>query len=214
MIATQKDCKRKRYSPRWNDRFLQLLPAIQDQAEFAFRRVPSDAREELVQETVATAYGLFVTLCHRGRAALAYPTPLTKFAVRHVREGRRIGSRCNSRDILSPHASGAKRIKIERLVRFDQRKDEWREVLLEDRTAGPDKIAATRIDFAAWLKTLSRRDRKIAGRLAIGESTGTVARAFRISSARISQLRCEFFENWHRFVGEMTDAVRPSVATA
>jgi hypothetical protein len=214
MIATQKDCRRKRFSSRWNDRFLELLPAIEDQAEFAFRRVSGDAREEMVAETVASAYAMFLSLCRRGKASQAFATPLCKYAIRHAREGRRIGSRFNSQDVTSPCTCAAKRITIERLDRFNPRRGEWREVLLEDRTAGPAEVASTRIDFAAWLKTLSRRNRQIAERLAIGESTGTVARAFRISSARISQLRYEFFENWHRFVGEIADAARPSVATA
>ena len=67
-----------------------------EQAEYAFRRVPVDAREELILEVVAAAYVLFVSLCRRGKTALVYPTPLAKFAIRHVREGRRIGSRCKS----------------------------------------------------------------------------------------------------------------------
>jgi DNA-binding CsgD family transcriptional regulator len=214
MIATQKDCRRKRYSPRWNDRFLELLPAIQDQAEFAFRRVPSDAREELVQETVATAYGMFMKLCRRGKTALVYPTPLCKYAVRHVRAGRRIGSPANSLDITSPCTCTVKRITIERLDRFDPRTGDWREAVVEDHTAGPAEIAATRLDFSGWLTTLSARDRELAETLAIGETTGRVARTFRISAARVSQLRRELCANWHRFVGELADATLPSVATA
>ena len=33
-----------------------------------------------------------------------------------------------------------------------------------------------------------------------------MARMFRISSARVSQLRRELCANWHRFVGELADA--------
>jgi hypothetical protein len=214
MIATVRNPRRKACSRRWNDRFLQLLPAIREQAEYAFRRVPVDAQEELVQETIATAYGLFVSLCRRGRSALVYATPLAKYAIRHVREGRRIGSRCNSLDITSPCACAAKRTTIERLDRFNPRRGEWREVLVEDRTAGPAEIAMTRLDFASWLSTLSKRDRQLAEKLVLGETTGRVARTFRISAARVSQLRRELCANWHSFVGELTDAALPSMATA
>jgi hypothetical protein len=214
MIATASNPRRKTRTSRWNDKFLELLPAIREQAEYAFRRVSVDVREDLILEVVAAAYVLFVSLCRRGKSALAYPTPLAKFAIRHVREGRRIGSRCNSLDITSPCSCAAKRTTIERLDRFNPRRGEWREVLVEDRTAGPAEIVMTRLDFASWLSTLSHRDRQLAEKLVLGETTGRVARTFRISAARVSQLRRELCANWHRFVGELTDAGAPSLATA
>jgi hypothetical protein len=213
MIATASKPRRKACSPRWNDRFLRLLPASQEQAEFAFRGVSVEAREELTQEVTAAAYVLFASLCRRGKADLVYPTPLAKFAVRHVREGRRIGSRCNSREITSPRACEAKGIVIERIDRFDRRRGEWREVLVEDRTAGPAEIAMTRLDFANWLSTLSNRDRQLAEKLALGETTGCVARMFRISVARVSQLRRDLCRKWQKFIGEPADASRPRLAT-
>jgi hypothetical protein len=192
-----------------NEKFLSLLPEIQKQAGFAFRRVPHEAREELVEETIATAYDLFTRLCLRGKRALACPTPLTKFAVRHVREGRRIGSRCNSRDVMSPRSQASNGIVIERLDQFNPRRGEWREVLVEDHTAGPAETAVARIDWAAWLGSLSRRQRMIACTLASGETTGVAARKFRISAARISQLRAWFRDNWNQFHGE-TLKMRPT----
>ena len=65
MIATARNPRRKACTRRWNDRFLELLPAIQEQAEYAFRRVPIDAREDLILEVVAAAYVLFVSLCRQ-----------------------------------------------------------------------------------------------------------------------------------------------------
>ena len=67
MKATARNPRRKTCSSRWNDKFLQLLPAIREQAEYAFRRVPVDTREDLILEVVAAAYVLFVSLCRRGR---------------------------------------------------------------------------------------------------------------------------------------------------
>ena len=57
---------------------------IQQQVEFGFRKAPAKDREELVQKTLAQAFGLYVKLCHRGRNNLAFATPLAKFAVRRV----------------------------------------------------------------------------------------------------------------------------------
>jgi hypothetical protein len=212
MIALAERQKAKAASVRQNDLFISMLPQIVDQAEYAFRQVPAGVREELVQETIAQAYAMFVRLCHRGKTSLAYATPLAKFAIRHVRAGRRMGSSCNSQDVMSPCAGAAKGFVIRRLDRFDRRNCAWREALVEDHTAGPAEIAATRLDFSGWLSTLSTRDRKLAETLAMGETTGGVARMFRISSARVSQLRRELCANWHRFVGELADAGVPSVA--
>jgi len=214
MIATVSKSKRKTASRRRNDKFLELLPTIQLQSEYAFRRLPVEAREELIQEVVAQAYSLFVRLCQRRKPALVFPTPLAQFAIKKVRAGRRIGSRDNIRDLMSPRAGVAKEFTIARLDRFNRRSGEWREALVEDRTAGPAQIAMTRIDFDSWLSTLSNRERQLAEKLAFGETTGCVARTFRISAGRVSQLRRQLCENWYRFVGEPSDDEVVSVAVA
>src|SRR5580704_14299041 len=58
MIAIAGNPIRKACACRRNDKFLTMLPAIREQAQFAFRNVPVEAREEQVQEVVATAYGM------------------------------------------------------------------------------------------------------------------------------------------------------------
>jgi hypothetical protein len=88
MLATARNPRRKACSRRRNNKFLQLLPAIRKQAEYAFRRLPAEAREELIQETIAQAFALFVRLWQKGKLALVCPTPLAKFAIRKVRAGR------------------------------------------------------------------------------------------------------------------------------
>ena len=96
MIAIARSPKRKPASRRRNDKFLSMLPEIRKQANFAFRRVPAEAREELIQEVVSQAYSLFVNLCRRGKLALVFPTPLAQFAIRKVRAGRRLGDRAGT----------------------------------------------------------------------------------------------------------------------
>ncbi len=92
---------------------------------------------------------------------------------------------------------------MQRLDHFDRQQDGWLEVLIEDRRAGPAETAASRIDFPAWLKTLSNRNRRIAWKLALGGAAGHVARRFGISDARISQLRRELERSWRAFHGEL-----------
>lgn len=133
---------------------------------------------------------------------MAYATPLAQYAIRQVRDGRRVGSSLNIKDVSSQYAQHRKGIVMESLDRFDTEANEWQEVLVEDRTSGPDQIAATRIDFAAWLKSLPRMKRQIAKTLATGETTKKAARKHRVSPGRISQVRKELLEAWESFIGE------------
>ena len=85
MITIAKARKCRTSSQRRNDKFVSILPTIREQASYAFRRVPVEAREELVQEVVAQAYGLFVRLAKSGQQRVVYPTPLAQFAIKKVR---------------------------------------------------------------------------------------------------------------------------------
>ena len=74
--------------------------------------------------------------------------------------------------------------------------------MVEDhQTPVPDQVAF-RIDFPAWLASLSRRDRRLAQELALGHSTRHVANRFHLSDGRVSQKRREFYEYWQAFHGE------------
>ena len=179
--------------------FLKMLPKIRRQAWIAFRGRDVESRHELTQEVIANAYCAFVRLVRRGKQAVAFPTPLAQFAIRQVLAGRRVGSQLNKHDLLSPYARKIQGFKVERLDQQDPRTVDINEALVEDRQAGPAEIAAARIDVAAWLKSLSARNRRIARALALGNTTNAVARQFGISPARISQLRNWFQGQWEKF---------------
>ena len=123
--------------------------------------------------------------------------------------GRRTGGHLNIRDVLSEHCQQHKGLLVERLDLYDQEEECWREALVEDRRAGPAEIAATRLDFAAWLRLLPGKLRRIAKVLASGETTGAAAKKFRVSAGRISQIRQELYQSWRQFMGE---APRPAMA--
>ena len=184
------------------ERFLALLPMIDEQARFAFRHEQSERRQELVAEVAANAFVAFVRLLERGLEAIIYPTPLAQYAIKQVRDGRRVGCKLNVRDISSEYAQQAKHFTVERLDRYDAEEDEWREVLLEDRKAGPADTAAARIDIADWFDSLPKKKRRIAATLATGETTKRAARKFRVSPGRISQTRRELQKTWQDFQGE------------
>ena len=189
--------------PSWHAGFMALLPAIHAYVRRAFRHLPPEAREDAVQEGIGSALVAYVRLVERGKTELAYATPLAVYGVSRVRVGRRIGSPWSSCDVLSPHAQRKKKFTVERLDRCAKHAPNWEEVLVEDKRSTPADIAASRIDFAAWLRTLSVRDRKLAQVLATGETTNAAAQRFHVSPARISQVRRELQDAWQSFQGEM-----------
>ncbi len=138
----------------------------------------------------------------RGPEDAIYPTPLVQYAIKQVRDGRKVGSKLNVNDVSSEYAQRSKGFMLESLVRYNQRKEEWKEVLVEDRHAGPAETAASRIDFSEWLRSLPRRSRRIAETLATGETTKKVVKRFCVSAGRISQLRRELKDAWEAFQEE------------
>jgi hypothetical protein len=183
-------------------KFLALLPVIQEQARFAFRTEEPERRQELIAEVIANCWVAFVRLIERGLLEVVYPTLLTQYAIKQVRDGRRVGGKLNVRDVSSEYAQHAKRLTVERLDRYDAEEGEWREILLEDRKAGPADTAAARIDIADWFASLPKKKRRIAATLATGETTKRTACKFRVSPGRISQTRRELHTAWQDFQGE------------
>ncbi len=205
MITIVKQLHQVRRAPE-HERFLEMLPRIRRLAHRAFHRFRPELRDELVQEVEASAFCTFVALVHRGKADVAYATPLANYAIRQVIAGRQVGTKSNRRDVLSPTAHADYGIVVERLDMFDEEQGEWRAALVEDRRATPADIAAARIDVATWLRSLTQRNRRIAKALARGETTSDVAQQFELSSARISQIRDELKTSWESFQG-----IRPAV---
>ena len=182
--------------------FLTLLPQIREQARFAFRTEQPERRQELTDEVIANCWAAFVRLVERGLIDVVYPTPLAQYAIKQVRDGRRVGARLNVRDISSDYAQRSKRFTVERLDRYDELNGEWREVLIEDRKAGPAETAAARVDISDWFDSLPRHKRRIAQTLAAGASTKRTAKKFGVTPGRISQMRREFQAAWAEFQRE------------
>jgi hypothetical protein len=193
--------------PAWHVDFETMIPIIETHAEIAFRHLQAEAREEAVQETVCNACQTYARLVELGKTDVAYPSVLARFGVRQTKEGRKVGGNLNCHDVLSDYCQQKKHILIERL---DHRtsKEVWAEILVEDKHAGPADTAIVRIDFSEWLQLLPRQLRRIAIFLAKGETTSAAAKRFRISPGRISQIRRQLFEAWHRLQGDM-----PALAT-
>jgi hypothetical protein len=194
--------------PTWHAVFLRLVPRIRQHAQIRFRHVNPADREDAVQEVIARSLIQFLRLLELGKEHLIYAGPLARYAVAQVRGGRRVGGKLNIRDVSSQYCRARKGVSLDSLDRFDEASGQWREVLVEDRRATPADIAASRIDVFDWFQTLPGRSRRLAERLAIGESTSGAAKMFGISRSRVSQLRREMHCAWNAFQGESSSALR------
>ena len=205
MIAPLKRPRSQASVSAWHAGFLAMLPTIYSYARGAFTHLNPEARQDMIQEVIANALVAYVRLYQQGRVALAYPTVLAKYGISQVRDGRRVGAKLNIKDPLSRYCQKRKGVVVERLDKFDDEENAWQEAVVQDtRTAPVPDIVSFRVDFADWLASLCRRDRRIAESLAIGNRTSDVAERFELSEGRISQLRREMASSWKSFTGEAT----------
>ena len=107
---------------------------------------------------------------------------------------------------MSPPAQIRHNFQIGSYNTIDHETGEWIWSAIEGRRTSIPDLAAFRIDFAHWLKTLTRRNRRIVNLLASGERTSAVAEKFGLTRGRVSQLRRKFQRWWRAFQGEPADA--------
>ncbi len=186
--------------------FLAILPTVQRHALFAFRRLRDPHRfDDCVQETLAICWLWTCRLWAQGKDARAFPTALAGFATRHVRSGRTfVGKTCYRNDALSPLAQAIHGFLAQSLPAGETPPGSpWQVALADNVHSPPDEQAAFRIDFPAFLRTLSDRDRRLADDMMQGDTTLELSGRYSLSPGRISQLRRELKDDWDAFTGEL-----------
>ncbi|HEX5270197.1 MAG TPA: hypothetical protein VFW33_06920 [Gemmataceae bacterium] len=205
--------------------FMCILPRIELHAQIYFRGVRCPARQaDAVQETLALAWRWFVRLVDRGKDPLAFPVVLAAYAARAVRCGRRLCGQEKGKDALSSLAQQRHGFAVEVLThsmastheeRCGHVHGQWQQDALEERlrdntqTPVPEQVCF-RLDFPAWLRSLTARERRLVREMANNERTLDLSKLFDLSPARISQLRRELHNDWRRFLG---DAAEPRRST-
>jgi hypothetical protein len=180
--------------------FLCMLPDIERYARHVFRRCREWDRDELVAETTARVWLSFVRLAARGRDPKKVFRPLLRFSVLAVKDGRRVGGRKNARELCHRARRDGRRVcSLE--DRDDRSGSQWKAIIAEAKAFSPADTAAARLDIEAWLRSETVRKRAVANALAMGERPSAIAARFRVSCARISQLRTELRKSWERFQG-------------
>ena len=202
-------------SPHLHTAFLSILSRIETHARVSCRglRCPH-SREEFRAEVVALCWQWFVRLVEKGKDPLTFPTTLATYAARAVRSGRRLTGQERSKDALSPLAQRRHGFRVGPLPTSTRRPfeevragfsrqapDAFEERLKDNAVTPPPDAAAFRIDFPAWLRSRTDRDRRLIEGLMRDERTLDLARKHRVSPSRVSQLRREFWQDWEHFCG-------------
>ena len=185
--------------------FLKLLPRIQSHARIQFRHVRCPGRrDDLVAEAVACAWRWYVRALGRDKDPADFPSAFAFKAASHARAGRRLCRADSAKDALSPVAQCRHGFVTQTLPEVESGVEDNLAIdALRDNTrTPPPEQAAFRIDYPRWLSRLGRRRRAIAKEMAVGESTLALAVKYRLSQARISQMRRELHLDWRRFHGE------------
>jgi len=186
-------------------RFLAILPRIETHAQIHFRhlRCPGK-REDAIAEVIALCWRWFLRIEEQGKDVNEFVTTLADYAVRHVRSGRYFCGQEDSKDVLSPLAQRRRSFGVQSLPRYDTGTEDNKtlEALRDNTRTPPDDQAAFRIDFPQWICQLGQRNRGIAEDMMLNETTQDLAVKHKVTQGRISQLRREFFLDWHRFHGE------------
>ena len=194
--------------PSSNDGFLAIFPSIVRHVHFVFRRLPPADREEVEAEAVAAAFRSYVRLKELGKDPAAFPTMLAYFAALRVKMGRRVGGRRDTQDVLSYRAQKRRGFRV---ISLDAKEARLAEALRDDtRTPIPEQVAF-RVDFPAWLRTMRARDRQMALALASGDQAKQVARQFKLSASRVTQLRQKWQREWLIFREQVPAAQKRAV---
>ncbi len=197
-------------------RFLAILPRVELHGRIYFRHLRCPHRRaDALQEMRALAWQWFLRLHERGRDPADFLKGFTTLLAKAVNSGRRVAGMANAKDPMNPatrrrHGFAVEPLPSSLLASHERLysahgqglHDAFEERLRDNTvTPVPDQVQF-RIDFPAWLSTLTARDRRIVRGMADGGRTLDLSRRFELSPSRISQLRREFHDGWRRFCGE------------
>lgn len=178
-----------------------VLPKVEAHARIVFRFVPcEDRKADLIQEVVALSWLWYKRLRDQGKNPAEFPSALAGYAVRAVVSGRQLCGQESSKDVLSRLARRRRRFSVSPLPdRNTFGGGTWEDALEDNAQTPVPEAVAFKLDFPAWLDTLSARNRGVAEDMAVGHHTQELAELHAVSPARISQLRRQFHESWAHF---------------
>jgi len=154
-----------------------VLPRVLSHGRVSFRHIKCrDRRADAIQEMIGLAWLWHLRLAEKGKDATRFPTVLACYAARAVKSGCRLCGKERAKDVLSPVAQQGRHFAVEKLPDFSTLNGSPLEEALHDNTISPvPDQAAFRLDFPAWLASVTESDRSIVEDLMLGERTLDVA---------------------------------------
>ncbi len=189
-----------------------VLPRVLSHGRVCFGGLKcSHRREDALQDMIGLAWRWHLRLAEKGKDATAFPTALASYAARAVRSGSRVAGQERANDVLSPVAQRRHRFYVGRLPDFETLTEHpLCGALLDNTKSPPDETVCFKLDFLAWLASLTERDRGIVEDLMVGERTLDVANKYKASPTRVSQKRREYQQDWRNFRGDDDTTSVPS----
>jgi hypothetical protein len=204
-------------------RFVLLLPRVELHGRIYFRHLRCPHRKaDAIQEMRALAWKWFLSLIESGKDPADFVATFVGFLARAVKCGRRLAGMLKAKDVMNPTTQQRHGFKVEPLPFLhragherlysdpngQELHDAYEERLKDNtQTPVPDQVQF-RIDFPAWLATLTGRERRIIRLMARNERTLDLSKQFGLSPARISQLRREFHDDWLHFTADTAERER------
>jgi hypothetical protein len=201
-------------------RFLDLVPKLETHATILFRQIVCpDKRADLISEAIALGWKWYCRLHEMGKDVAEFPVVFASLVGKAVRSGRRLCGQERANDVLSPVAQRRHGFAVEGLpsstatphdrlygeVDGQRELDVYEERLHDNTVTPPDQQAMFRVDFAAWLRTMTGRERRLIHSMSRNERTKDLSRQFQLSPGRISQFRREFAKDWKRYCGDQEE---------
>jgi hypothetical protein len=173
------------------------------------------------------AWGWLTRLHERGKDVRQFTMVFVYLVARAVRNGRRLCGVERAGDALSPRAQQRRNFRVESLpvstrrsfddfftaVHGQRSADSYEERLHDNSVTPPPDAAAFRIDWPAFLATLTERDRELAHFLSLGHAASKAAEHFKLTPGRVTQLRQRWCKEWRLCQGE-EDALQAAAARA
>lgn len=184
-------------------RFHDVLTRIETHAQIFFRWIRCwHTRQDKIQEVRSLAWKWIRSLHKAGKTWWAYISRLADYACRAVKCGRKVAGMISAHDVLNEINQCRKGFAVGKLSDYETLSDNPLTDALIDNTQTPvDEQVCFRLDFPRFRNAYQPRQRQIMDALALGHRTQDVARQFRLSECRISQMRREFMNDWSRFCG-------------
>lgn len=184
-----------------HQRFSSVLPRVERHARVVFRSVPClDTREDKVQEVSGLCWKWVRKLDKLGKKWWTFVSQLATFACKAVKSGRKVTGCIKIKDVMNEINQARRGYCITKLPDIStESSNPLSDALIDNtRTEVPEQVAF-RCDFPTWVSGYGDRDRALMSDMALGHRTKDLARRYRLSEGRVSQLRRQFHDSWQHF---------------